>query len=110
MSELLPWRAARAILGVMSHRRYTEKERKAWLAKFDHSTTSAAAFCRKHRLSYQSFLCWRREEKRRCGPVAEFVEVEVPRPATGRGATEAVELAFPGGLVLRVIQQPAQRP
>lgn len=94
----------------MSHRRYTDKEREAWLAKFEQSNTSAAAFCRKHRLSYQSFLCWRREERRRGEPVAEFVEVGVPRPATGRGVTEAVELAFPGGLVLRVIQQPAPRP
>ena len=93
----------------MSHRRYTDKERKAWLAKFEQSTTSAAAFCRKHRLSYQSFLSWRREADRVAAPVAGFVEVEVPRPA-GRVANEAVELAFPGGLVLRIIQQPAPRP
>ena len=93
----------------MSHRRYTEKERKAWLAKCDQSTTSAAAFCRKHRLSYQGFLCWRREANRAAGSATEFIEVDVPRPV-GRMANEAVELSFPGGLVLRIIQQPAPRP
>ena len=94
----------------MSHRRYTDKERKAWLAKFEQSNTSAAAFCRKHRLSYQSFLGWRKELNRVAVAAAEFVEVEVPRQATGSGVNEAVELAFPGGLVIRVIQQPAPRP
>jgi len=96
------------MLRVMSRRRFTEKQRLALVDKFDRSGTSAAAFCRKHRLTYQSFLRWRREATQQAEPAPEFVEIEVPRPSPGPRA-ETVELTFPSGLVLRIEQQPAPR-
>jgi transposase-like protein len=93
----------------MSRRRYTEKQRKTWVAKFERSSTSAAAFCRKHRLNYQVFLRWRREAGGGAESAPEFLEIEVPSPAAGSGTAETVELTFPGGLVLRIHPQSAPR-
>ena len=98
------------MLGGMSRRRYTEKQRQALVAKFERSDTSAAAFCRKHRLNYQVFLRWRRAESLAAEPAPEFLEIEVPCPAPGSGSTETVELSFPSGLVLRIYPQAAPRP
>ena len=94
------------MLRAMSRRRYTDKQRQAWVAKFDRSSSSAAAFCRRHRLNYRNFLRWRRVAGVETEPAPEFLEIEVPCPA-GSGAAEAVEVAFPSGLVLRIHPQPA---
>jgi transposase-like protein len=93
----------------MSRRRYTDKQRQGWVAKFERSTSSAAAFCSKHQLNYQSFLRWRREAGGGAESGPEFLELEVPCPAgTGEAEPEMVELTFPSGLVLRI--QPQRAP
>lgn len=93
----------------MSYRRYSQDERKQWLARFEQSGTSATAFCREHQLSYPSFLRWRRQAGRGVEPPADFIELEVTRPAACP-KTETVELVFPSGLTLRISPQPAVRP
>jgi len=94
---------------VMSHRRYSEKQRQAWVAKFERTGSSAAAFCRKHQLNYQAFLRWRREPADQSQLVPEFLEVEVPRPSAGGAPSETVEFIFPSGLVLRIQPQGSPR-
>ena len=92
----------------MSSRRTTRKQREHWLAQFDQSTLTAAAFCREHQLGYQSFLNWRR--KAQPDTPIEFIEVEVPSPkAPSISQSSVVELTFPGGLLLRIHPQPAAR-
>ncbi len=95
----------------MSSRRFTKKEREHWLAQFDQSNLTAAAFCREHQLGYQGFLNWRR--KARPAEVktgTEFIEVEVPPPTnTPVNHGTVVELSFPGGLLLRIHPQSAAR-
>lgn len=99
------------ILPGMSSRQFTKKEREHWLAQFDLSTLSAAAFCREHQLGYQGFLNWRRKAK----PIepkatTEFIEVEVPKPSpTPAHRESAVELVFPDGLRLHIHPQSSAR-
>ena len=99
------------ILLGMSSRRFTKKEREHWLAQFDRSTLSAAAFCREHQLGYQGFLNWRRKAK----PIepkatTEFIEVEIPKPPpTPINDSGMVELVFPHGLRLHIHPQSSAR-
>ena len=98
----------------MTYRRYTEEERAAWLAKFERTTGSAAAFCREHGISYGSFMRWRGQAEP--GPSApgpaEFIELDVPRPATVQGGPggPGVELSFLCGLTLRIVPAPPSQP
>jgi transposase-like protein len=95
------------ILPGMSSRRFTKKEREHWLAQFDQSSLSAAAFCREHQLGYQGFLNWRRKARPADKKAtAEFIEVEVPKPSpTPIHRGSMVELVFPDGLLLRIHPQ-----
>jgi len=99
------------ILPGMPSRRFTKKQREHWLAQFDQSTLSAAAFCREHQLGYQGFLNWRRKAQ----PIepkatTEFIEVEVPKPSpTPINHGGMVELVFPDGLRLRIHPKPSAR-
>ena len=95
----------------MSSRRTTPKQRAHWLAQFDQSNLNAAAFCREHQISYQSFLNWRRKvESDEASPSPEFIEVEIPIAATTSVTRDSVvELTFPGGLLLRISPRPAAR-
>ncbi len=97
------------MIGPMSYRRYTQDEREQWLAKFEESSSSAAAFCREHGLSYASFLRWRRQAGAGVEPPTEFIELEVGRPGSCPNP-EAVEVTFPSGIILRIFAQPAGRP
>ena len=102
----------------MSRRRYTEKEKAGFLAKFERSKSNVATFCRENGLAYQTFLSWRR--RRGTAPLApavrssgpEFVEVELaasaPLPGHGSG-DPAVELILAGGSVLRIYPSPPHR-
>ena len=45
-------------------KRFSEKQRAALLARFERWEGSAAAFCRKHGLSYQTLRGWRRGAKK----------------------------------------------
>ena len=95
----------------MSSRRTTPKQRAHWLAQFEQSNLNAAAFCREHQISYQSFLTWRRKAQTdEASPSPEFIKVDVPIVATTPTTRESiVELTFPGGLILRISPQPADR-
>lgn len=87
-------------------KRFSEKQRAALLVKFERWEGSAAAFCRKFRLSYQTLRGWQRSAARtpRTGETPAFVELELKtRSAAPRACREAVaELALGSGVVLRV--------
>lgn len=110
MNDLPKWFDGDILLG-MSSRRFTKKEREHWLAQFDRSTLSAAAFCREHQLGYQGFLNWRRKAQPiEPKTVTEFIEVEVPKPpSTPISGSAMVELVFPYGLRLRIHPQSSAR-
>lgn len=103
----------------MARRRYTEEKKAELVRKFERDGGSAAGFCRKHRLPYQSFLAWRRASKAPptgAAGAVEFQEVEVvssearstPAPAA---VAPVVELVLGGGgMVLRVYEPRAVRP
>lgn len=99
------------MIGGMSSRRTTPKQRAHWLAQFDQSNISAAAFCREHQLRYQSFLNWRRKaQSDEACPSPEFIKIDVPVAATTPINRESiVELTFPGGLLLRISPRPVDR-
>ena len=84
------------------------------MEKFASGGLSAAAFCRKHRLPYHSFLEWRREAGGRREEAPRFAEIEIetaggrPDPAAGAGPT--VELVVGGGMVLRIYGGAGRRP
>lgn len=95
----------------MSSRRFTKRQREHWLAQFEQSNLSAAAFCREHQLGYQGFLNWRRKARpTEAKNLTDFIEVEVPAPQTTLISHESVvELTFPGGLLLRIHPQVSAR-
>jgi hypothetical protein len=73
-------------VGSARSRRTTVAQRLKWLAAFDRSGLSGAAFARKHGLSYTTFCGWR-QRLAKSDPSPGFVQVEVtPTPA----ATELV--------------------
>lgn len=71
------------------------RQRAQWLAAFDRSGLSAAAFAREHSLRYTTLCGWlrRRSKEQRS---AAFVEVELP------GRTAANELVIEWGAQARV--------
>ena len=61
--------------------RTTPARRTQLLARFDRSGLSAAAFARQHGLNYTTFCGWRqRRSAVKASP--DFVQVELPSPAT----------------------------
>ena len=91
----------------MARRRFSEKQKTALLAKFERWEGSAAAFCRKQRLSYQTLRGWRMK-KPTAVEASSFVEVELETSASRpvQGATALVaELELEAGVVLRVFRQ-----
>ena len=62
------------------------------LAAFDRSGLSAAAFARRHRLTYTTFCGWRAQRAKVKGSLA-FVQVELPAPAAPVELT--IELGAP---------------
>tara|TARA_R110002167_G_scaffold364347_1_gene586117 strand:+ start:184 stop:486 length:303 start_codon:yes stop_codon:yes gene_type:complete len=86
-----------------TRRHYTRHERERLLALFDHTDSTALAFCREHQLCYQTFLRWRKLARDQVSePAPEFIEIEVPSSAPRASAAPQVELTFPGGLTLRI--------
>ncbi len=61
-----------------SGRRTTAQQRAQLLAAFDRSGLSAAAFARKHQISYTTFCGWRQRRDKTRTP--DFVQVELPEP------------------------------
>ena len=88
-------------------KRFSEKQRAGLLARFESWEGSAAAFCRKHGLSYQTLRGGRRGAAGHSPPAEapRFVEVElrseVAAPPEERREPIA-ELELGAGVVLRV--------
>ena len=96
-------------------KRFSEKQRTELLAKFGHWEGSAADFCRKHRLSYQTLRSWREAATKtaKVGGSPRFVEVEVLGGASGareEGCRPVAELDLGAGVVLRVYPLKEGRP
>jgi len=65
-----------------ARRRWTAKEKAAWLSRFEESGLSAFAFSRKMGLPYSSFCFWRRQLPARSQAARPgFAEVRVAIPA-----------------------------
>ncbi len=92
--------------GVARHRRSRTDltQRAQLLAEFARSDLSAAAFARRHDLNYTTFCGWRQRQGK-SKPSPDFVQVELPPPASaelvlelGPGAcvriTEAGQIAL----------------
>jgi transposase-like protein len=85
--------------------------RAAVLRALEQSGLTMAEFCRRRGLAYTTVTAWRSAARRRAGT---FVEVEAQGPAgpvtegTMTAAALCVELALPGGAVLRVYQRSAE--
>ena len=78
-----------------------------WLAAFDRSGLSAAAFTRRHGLNYTTFCGWRqRRAKAKTSPA--FVQVELPEPAVPAelvielGAQARLRISSAGQIALAV--------
>jgi transposase-like protein len=65
-------------------RRTFPQQRTAWLAAFERSGLSAAAFARQQGLPYTTFCAWRHRQAR-THPTPAFVEVEVLQPSASAG-------------------------
>jgi transposase-like protein len=82
--------------------------RAAVLRALEESGLSMAEFCRRRGLAYATVAAWRSMARRRAGG---FVEVEAQgssgplRERSTDAAALCVELALPGGAVLRVYQR-----
>jgi transcriptional regulator with XRE-family HTH domain len=86
--------------------RRTEAEWRAVQERFEKSGLSMSAFCRRSKLSRNSFVKWRRRLAGTPGPSAGFVEWIAPSAAAETVATAPhgageFELSLPGGVVLR---------
>ena len=89
-------------------RRFTQQQREELLALFGHSGMTASRFCQEHDLNYQTFLTWRRRE-RKSEPLQEIDFVEVQWPLKQQTQDESqnthshrIELLLPGGMSLRI--------
>jgi transposase-like protein len=96
-------------------KRFSEKQRAALLAGFERWEGSAAAFCRRHGVSYQSLRGWRRTSAAGAAPVEapRFLEVELRRgPVTPVESPRApvAELELGLGVILRVYPIQEGRP
>jgi len=69
-------------------RRTNAAQRAQFLAEFDRSGLSAAAFARRHKLNYTTFCGWR--QQRAAGKFPAFVQVELP--SSSAAAELAIEL------------------
>jgi hypothetical protein len=83
----------------------TEAEWRAVMGRFERSGLSVSAFCRRTKLSRNSFIKWRRRLAGSPRPSAAFVEWVAPSSAepeaVERGGVGEFELSLPGGVVLR---------
>ena len=96
---------------MQTRKRHTKQERGRWLARFEESGKSAAAFSREHGIGYKALLNWRKAEREKEDAEhdeVKFVEVGLVtgggggRPG-GRGTDRpAAELEMPGGILLRI--------
>lgn len=85
--------------------RRTEAEWRSLFERFEKSGLSLVAFCRRTKLSRNSFLKWRRRLAGAPRPAPAFVEWVAPPSAKAEAVEECgageFELSLPGGVVLR---------
>ena len=76
-----------------------EQQWRRWIALWQSSGLTVAAFCARHGLTPASFYAWRRTLQCRAAEHVPFVPVQVlPDPASAA----AVEVVLPDGRVVRV--------
>jgi len=85
--------------------RRTEAEWRAVMERFEKSGLSVLAFCRRSKLSRNSFIKWRRRLSGSQRPTPAFVEWVAPSSSeletVERESVGEFELSLPGGVVLR---------
>jgi transposase-like protein len=91
--------------------RTSPEQRDAFLAAFDRSGMSGAAFARLHGINYTTFAHWRQRRQRQRqsaenSPTTIFEEVEVRRPDSSNAG---LKVALPGGASVTV-SHPEQFP
>ena len=78
-----------------------ERQWRRWIALWQHSRSSVAAFCARHGLSTARFYAWRRTLKRRDAQPTPFVPVQVVPDAAPTPASH-LEVILADGRVVRV--------
>jgi transposase len=78
---------------------HKEQQWRRWIARWQTSGLSVAAFCARHDLATASFYAWRRTLQRRDAPPAPFVPVQLVDDPTPAGPLEVV---LADGRVVRV--------
>ena len=80
--------------------------RQVWAKRVEEqqaSGLSAAAWCRKEKVSYSSFIYWRRRLRREeAKPGREHPAFQEIVLAGGGGSAERIEVCLPGGVSIRV--------
>lgn len=98
----------------MSRKRYTDEEKARIIREFQQHDGTAADFCRQHKVSYRTFMKWRRRASApqpHTDAAPEFLEFELgAAPDRQACAGPVVELAFGGDMVLRIFPPHARRP
>jgi transposase-like protein len=74
-----------------------ERQWRRWIAHWQTSGLSVAAFCARHDLAIASFYAWRRTLQRRDAPAAGFVPVRLVADAAS-----ALEVVLADGRIVRV--------
>lgn len=89
----------------MGRRRYSEQERKQWVARWRASGKSARAFAERHGLSAVTLYGWARTAREQA-ELQGFVEVQLPQVAEVTRATlGSIEIELAGGRVVRIREQ-----
>jgi transposase-like protein len=76
-----------------------EQEWRRWIARWQTSGLSVAAFCARHELATASFYTWRRTLRRRDAAPAAFVPVRLVADSAPAGALEVV---LTDGCIVRI--------
>ncbi len=78
---------------------HKERQWRRWIALWQHSGSSVAAFCARHHLAPASFYAWRRTLERRAALPTPFVPVQL---VAGPAPASPLEVVLADGRVVRV--------
>jgi transposase len=78
-----------------------EQQWRRWIAQWQTSGLSVAAFCARHGLAAPSFYAWRRTLQRRDDPPAAFMPVQL-RPDEVSTPPRPLEVVLPDGRLVRI--------
>ena len=78
-----------------------EQQWRRWIARWQTSGLSVAAFCVRHGLAAPSFYAWRRTVQRRDTSAATFVSVQLA-PDEAPASAPVLEVVLPDGRLVRV--------